>query len=51
MAMMECEDCFRIQDSRSFRRCLGCGMPLCDDCAIRNHGYCERCCGSEDPRN
>lgn len=43
MAMMECRDCFRLADPRSFQRCVNCGSLLCDDCAIRNHGFCEDC--------
>ena len=43
MAMMECRDCFRLADSRCFRRCTGCGAPLCDDCADRNMCMCEEC--------
>ena len=41
--MRECRDCFRLQDFRSFQKCVGCGALLCDDCAMRSHGYCEDC--------
>ena len=47
MAMMECRDCFRLADSRCFQRCACCGAPLCDDCAMRNHGLCEDCSEQE----
>ncbi len=47
MAMMECRDCFRLADSRCFQRCACCGAPLCDDCAMRNHGLCEDCSDQE----
>ena len=43
MSIMECKDCFRLQDFRSFQRCVHCGSLLCDDCALRNHGCCEDC--------
>ena len=48
MAMMECRDCLKIADSRSFRRCAMSGAPLCDDCLIRNGGLCEDCSSQEE---
>ena len=46
--MIECSCCHRVADSRSFRRCWGCGAPLCDDCANQSDGLCDDCYGDDD---
>ena len=43
MSMMECRNCHRIADSRSFQTCADCGAPLCDDCANNHEGLCMDC--------
>lgn len=43
MSMMECRNCHRRMDARSFRLCSDCGAPLCDDCANQSHGLCADC--------
>ena len=47
MAMMECRDCFRRADARSFQHCVRCGVPICDDCAARNNGCCADCAAED----
>ena len=47
MSMMECRNCHRIADARSFQRCCDCGAPLCDDCANRRDGLCDDCYDGE----
>ena len=47
MAMMECRDCFRRADARSFQRCACCGALICDDCATRNNGCCADCAAAD----
>lgn len=43
MSMMECKNCHRIADCRSFQTCQSCGAPLCDDCANEHYGLCADC--------
>ena len=43
MSMMECVDCHRIADARSFRLCASCGAPMCDDCANARNNRCPEC--------
>ena len=50
MAMMECQDCFRRADARSFQHCVHCGAPICDDCASRNNGCCADCAAEDYDR-
>lgn len=47
MAMMECKNCHRLADVRSFRHCCDCGAPLCDDCANQHEGLCRDCEGDD----
>lgn len=49
MPMSECQNCHRRADSRSFRYCVDCGAPLCDDCANTYAGLCPDC-DSQQPR-
>ncbi|MBR6766537.1 MAG: hypothetical protein IKM02_01160 [Clostridia bacterium] len=43
MSMIECRNCHRVADSRSFQTCSDCGAPLCDDCANNYEGLCPDC--------
>lgn len=45
--MIECAECGKCGDSREMQYCEICGAPLCDECADRGGGMCERC-GGED---
>jgi len=50
MSMMECKNCHRFADCRSFQICSGCGAPLCDDCANDHEGLCFDCDDRESDR-
>ena len=48
MALVNCNECQRLINSRSAQVCNECYAYLCDDCARANHGHCSDCDRDEE---